>query len=85
MDTIKYSKAVAKNVESAIKACGFTWVEAADRTGIPRTTLMRHINSPEFSPFNIAELHKVAVIAKTSVADLTNVRRPIKRPKKENT
>ena len=46
MNTLEYSKQVAENVSKALDGANLSVSAAAEKTGIPRTTLSRHLNHP---------------------------------------
>ena len=66
--TEQHSRAVAGVVAAELATAGITQQAAALRTGIPLSTFNRRING--HSPFLVSELHAVAGLLGTTVADL---------------
>lgn len=60
MDSIKYSQDVAAHVAAAITKSGKSVLSIAEMTGIPRTTLLRRLQSPETSPLTVNELSRLS-------------------------
>lgn len=73
MDTLRFAKQVAANVKKALDDSGLSILETSQKTGIPRTTLTRRLQSPETSPFDCIELSKIANLTKKTVSGLTRV------------
>lgn len=71
MNTLEYSKQVAENVSKALDGANLSVSAAAEKTGIPRTTLSRHLNHPETAPFDVIELSRIASITRKTVNSLT--------------
>lgn len=71
MNTLEYSKQVAENVSKALNGANLSVSAAAEKTGIPRTTLSRHLNHPETAPFDVIELSRIASITRKTVSSLT--------------
>lgn len=71
MNTLKYSKQVAENVSKALDGANLSVSATAEKTGIPRTTLSRHLNHPETAPFDVIELSRIASITRKTVSSLT--------------
>ena len=71
MNTLEYSKQVAENVSKALDGANLSVSAAAEKTGIPRTTLSRHLNHPETAPFDVIELSRIASITRKTVSSLT--------------
>lgn len=74
MDTLRYSEKVSRNVSKAIADAGLSIRATAEKTGIPRTTLSRHLVSPETSPFDVIELSRIAKLTRKTVSSLTRVK-----------
>lgn len=70
-NTFDYCSHVAANVDAAIKGAGLSVAATAERTGIPRTTLSRHLHNPETSPFDVMELYRIAKVTRKTVSSLT--------------
>ena len=66
--TEQHSRALARVVATELAAAGITQQAAALATGIPLSTFNRRING--HSPFLVTELHAVAGILGTTVAEL---------------
>lgn len=60
--------ATAKRVAAAIEAAGETKLGIAEKTHIPRTTLLRRLAG--VTPFYVDELHAIAGVLGVSVVDL---------------
>lgn len=60
MDSITYARQVADNVRDAIEQSGKSVLAIAEQTGIPRTTLLRRLDSPETSPLTAVEIGRLA-------------------------
>lgn len=58
MGTNTFSDAVAERVTAAITAVGETQLGVSEKTGIPRSTLMRRLSG--VTPFNTDELDAIA-------------------------
>lgn len=71
MNTLEYSKQVAENVSKALNGANLSVSATAEKTGIPRTTLSRHLNHPETAPFDVIELSRIASITRKTVSSLT--------------
>jgi hypothetical protein len=67
MDSLRYSVLVAQGVRTALEKAGISRLAAAEKSGIPRTTLNRRLDNPETSSFTIRELHDLSKVAKTPV------------------
>jgi predicted transcriptional regulator len=67
MDITRDAETVAKNVGEAMRAAGFNPNSFARKTGIARTTLIRHLegNDPGFS---IPQLARIAEVLELSPA-----------------
>ena len=76
MNTLEFSSHVADNVRRVLEDAGLTVAEAAEKTGIPRTTLVRHLNHPETSPFDVIELSQISRLVRKTVSSLTRVKTP---------
>lgn len=70
MDSMKFVEAVASTVSAGLTQHDLPVIAAAEKSGIPRTTLMRRLSSPEISPFNLLELSKLSELLGTKVSDL---------------
>ena len=70
MDSTGYAAAVAAKVEKAIDDAGETQVSISEKTGIPRTTLQRRLNSSGVHPFNMRELADIATALGVPAAEL---------------
>lgn len=66
MDITKYVAAVAQIIQTELDAQGCPVAKAAQKSGVPRTTLQRKLEHPNQYPFTIAELAQLA-----SVCDLS--------------
>ncbi len=67
---MKFVEAVASTVSAGLTQHDLPVIAAAEKSGIPRTTLMRRLSSPEISPFNLLELSKLSELLGTKVSDL---------------
>ncbi|QTB90803.1 helix-turn-helix transcriptional regulator [Bifidobacterium saguini] len=76
MNTLEYSKSVAENVAKALDGANLSISTVAERTGIPRTTLSRHLNHPETAPFDVIELSRIAKLTRKTVSSLVRVKSP---------
>lgn len=74
MNSLNYSAQVAKNVSRALEGANLSLSDTAEKTGIPRTTLSRHINHPDVAPFNVIELSRIAKLTRKTVSSLTRVK-----------
>ena len=74
MDTLRYAAGVAQNVSKAIDSSGMTILAISEKTGIPRTTLMRRLEHPESSPFDVTKLARIAFLTRKSVSSLMRVK-----------
>jgi hypothetical protein len=74
MGTETYSDAVAGRVAEAIEAAGETKLGVAEKTGIPRSTLLRRLD--RVTPFNTDELDAIAKLLGIDVVVLAGGRRP---------
>ena len=70
MDSMKFVEAVASAVSTGLTEHELPVITAAEKSGIPRTTLMRRLSSPENSPFNLLELSQLSGLLDTRVSDL---------------
>lgn len=62
------SRGISQAVSSALKAAGISQREAAERSGIPITTLSRRLTGN--SPFLVTELAVLASMVGTTVSEL---------------
>jgi transcriptional regulator with XRE-family HTH domain len=62
------SRGISQAVSNALKDAGISQREAADRSGIPITTLSRRLTGN--SPFLVTELAVLAAMVGTSVSEL---------------
>ena len=60
MDIAKYVKAVARIVNDELNRENIAVANAAQKSGIPCTTLMRRLEHPDLYPFTIAELAQIS-------------------------
>lgn len=74
---MEYSAQVSRNVNAALERAGISVLAASGKTGIPRTTLARHLSHPETSPFDVIELSLIAKITRKTVSSLTRVKEPL--------
>lgn len=70
MDSMKFVEAVASTVSAGLTQHDLPVITAAEKSGIPRTTLMRRLGSPEISPFNLIELSQLSELLGIRVSDL---------------
>lgn len=70
MDSMTYSRAVAEVINKTIDASPMHVPEIAKKSGIARTTLMRRLEHPELSPFNILELAQLAALFHLNLSDI---------------
>jgi transcriptional regulator with XRE-family HTH domain len=73
MDSTTYAAQVADNIRQAIAGHGVTIREAAERAGIPSTTMNRRLASHGGSPFTIREVKALADVLGVSASSLTVV------------
>lgn len=71
---MRYSANVAENVRKSLASAGLSIQATAEKTGIPRTTLSRHLTSPETSPFDVIELSRIAKLTRKTVSSLVRVK-----------
>jgi nucleoid-associated protein YejK len=69
MDTIRYCTLVANEVTKALTEAKISILSAAEKTGIPRTTLLRRLDTPEVSPLTTREISLLAGITGKKTAD----------------
>lgn len=74
VDIMKYSEIVARHVRDALDKAQKSVLTVSTETGIPRTTLMRRMRSPETSPFTVTELSAIASVTGVPVTDLTDTK-----------
>lgn len=68
MDITKYVKAVARIVNDELTRENIAVANAAQKSGIPRTTLMRRLEHPDLYPFTIAELAQISDLLKVNLS-----------------
>lgn len=73
MDSTTYAAQVADNIRQAISSHGSTIREAAERAGIPSTTMNRRLASHGESPFTIREVKALADALGVTASSLTVV------------
>lgn len=74
MDIFDYSALVSDNVKKALDDANLSILAASQKTGIPRTTLTRHLEHPDTSPFDVIELSRIAKLTRKTVSGLTRIR-----------
>lgn len=73
-----FAENVAENIRTALLDKDLTVTSLADKIGMPRTTLARHLNHPAESPFNTRELARISNVIKRSVYSLLKNSVPVK-------
>lgn len=74
MDSTEYAAAVAEKTHRALTEAGESINSAARKSGIPRSTLDRKLNSGKgIQALTLRELHELASLAGTSASDLAKV------------
>lgn len=68
MDTATFDLELGRNIRTTLQERAITLSEAAERTGIPFSTLWRHLNR---GGLTIPEVHALAELLGTSVSELT--------------
>lgn len=68
MEHTTTAEKVAARVSQQIKDCGVQVTWLCERTGIPRSTMLRRLSGR--SPFNLAELDLIATALRLPVTDL---------------
>lgn len=68
MDTATFDLELGRRIRDALQDREIALAEAADRTGIPFSTLWRHLNR---GGLTAREVHALAGVLDTSVSDLT--------------
>lgn len=70
MDITKYVKAVARIVNDELDRENIAVANAAQKSGIPRTTLMRRLEHPDLYPFTIAELAQISDVLAVNLSTI---------------
>ena len=60
MDITKHVEAVAEIINDELTSRGMAVIALAEKSGIPRTTLMRRLEYPNSYPFTVAELAQIS-------------------------
>lgn len=68
MDTATFDLELGQSIRDRLEAREITLSAAADATGIPFTTLWRHLNR---GGLTVREVHALAGVLDTSASDLT--------------
>lgn len=70
MNITKYVKAVARIVNDELTRENIAVANAAQKSGIPRTTLMRRLEHPDLYPFTIAELAQISDVLSVNLSTI---------------
>lgn len=70
MNITKYVKAVARIVNDELTRENIAVANAAQKSGIPRTTLMRRLEHSDLYPFTIAELAQISDVLSVNLSTI---------------
>lgn len=68
MDITKHVEAVAQVINEELSDRGIAVATVAQKSGIPRTTLMRRLEHPTSYPFTVAELAQISDVFGTRLS-----------------